>query len=84
MDLLQALDRTRDETLRHFELGLLGDIDEDKVSFYRATTRRHTLSPTVASSPMPGWTPWEWSLPTISIPRKPASSSCSRSPEPPT
>lgn len=51
MDLLQALDRTRDETLRHFELGLLGDIDEDKVSFYRATTRRHTLSPTVVSSP---------------------------------
>lgn len=27
MDLLQALDRTRDETLRHFELGLLGDIE---------------------------------------------------------
>jgi L-asparaginase len=34
----------RVETFRAPELGLLGYIDEDKVSFYRATTRRHTLS----------------------------------------
>ena len=33
----------RVETFRAPELGLLGYIDEDKVSFYRASTRRHTL-----------------------------------------
>lgn len=32
----------RVETFRAPELGLLGYIDEDKVSFYRSTTRRHT------------------------------------------
>jgi L-asparaginase type II len=34
----------RVETFRAPELGLLGYIDEDKVSFYRASTRRHTLN----------------------------------------
>ena len=34
----------RVETFRAPELGLLGYIDEDKVSFYRSTTRRHTLN----------------------------------------
>jgi L-asparaginase len=34
----------RVETFRAPELGLLGYVDEDKVSFYRASTRRHTLS----------------------------------------
>jgi L-asparaginase len=33
----------RVETFRAPELGLLGYIDEDKVSFYRASTRRHTV-----------------------------------------
>ena len=32
----------RVETFRAPELGILGYVDEDKVSFYRATTRRHT------------------------------------------
>ena len=32
----------RVETFRAPELGLLGYVDEDKVSFYRATTKRHT------------------------------------------
>jgi L-asparaginase len=32
----------RVETFRSPELGILGYIDEDKVSFYRATTKRHT------------------------------------------
>ena len=32
----------RVETFRAPELGILGYIDEDKVSYYRATTRRHT------------------------------------------
>ena len=32
----------RVETFRAPELGLLGYVDEDKVSFYRASTRRHT------------------------------------------
>ena len=32
----------RVETFRAPELGILGYIDEDKVSFYRATTKRHT------------------------------------------
>jgi len=34
----------RVETFRAPELGLLGYIDEDKVSFYRTSTRRHTLN----------------------------------------
>ena len=34
----------RVETFRAPELGLLGYIDEDKVSFYRSTTKRHTAS----------------------------------------
>jgi L-asparaginase len=33
----------RVETFRAPELGVLGYVDEDKVSFYRASTRRHTL-----------------------------------------
>ena len=33
----------RVETMRAPELGLLGYVDEDKVSFYRASTKRHTL-----------------------------------------
>jgi L-asparaginase len=33
----------RVETFRAPELGLLGYVDEDKVSFYRAPTRRHTV-----------------------------------------
>ena len=32
----------RVETFRAPELGILGYVDEDKVSFYRATTKRHT------------------------------------------
>jgi L-asparaginase len=32
----------RVETFRGGELGLLGYVDEDKVTFYRSTTRRHT------------------------------------------
>ena len=34
----------RVETFRAPELGILGYIDEDKVSYYRATTKRHTLN----------------------------------------
>jgi L-asparaginase len=34
----------RVETFRAPELGILGYIDEDKVSYYRATTRRHTAN----------------------------------------
>src|SRR5262249_43169561 len=34
----------RVETFRAPELGLLGYVDEDKVSFYRSSTRRHTLN----------------------------------------
>lgn len=34
----------RVETFRAPELGVLGYVDEDKVSFYRASTRRHTLN----------------------------------------
>jgi len=34
----------RVETFKAPELGILGYVDEDKVSFYRATTRRHTLN----------------------------------------
>ncbi|HEX8031952.1 MAG TPA: asparaginase [Vicinamibacterales bacterium] len=34
----------RVETFRAPELGILGYVDEDKVSFYRATTKRHTLN----------------------------------------
>jgi len=34
----------RVETFRAPELGLLGYVDEDKVSFYRTSTRRHTLN----------------------------------------
>lgn len=34
----------RVETFRSAELGLLGYVDEDKVSFYRSTTKRHTLN----------------------------------------
>lgn len=34
----------RVETFKAAELGLLGYIDEDKVSFYRSTTKRHTLN----------------------------------------
>ena len=34
----------RVETFRAPELGLLGYVDEDKVSFYRTSTRRHTVN----------------------------------------
>jgi L-asparaginase len=34
----------RVETFRAPELGILGYIDEDKISYYRATTKRHTAS----------------------------------------
>ena len=34
----------RVETFKAPELGILGYIDEDKVSFYRATTKRHTAN----------------------------------------
>jgi L-asparaginase len=34
----------RVETFRAPELGLLGYVDEDKVSFYRSTTKRHTMN----------------------------------------
>jgi len=34
----------RVETFKAPELGLLGYIDEDKVSFYRSTTKRHTAN----------------------------------------
>ena len=34
----------RVETFRAPELGLLGYVDEDKVSFYRSSTRRHTIA----------------------------------------
>jgi L-asparaginase len=34
----------RVETFRAPEIGLLGYVDEDKVTFYRATTKRHTLA----------------------------------------
>ena len=34
----------RVETFRAPELGLLGYVDEDKVSFYRSTTKRHTAN----------------------------------------
>src|SRR5262249_422353 len=34
----------RVETFRAPELGILGYIDEDKVSYYRATTKRHTAN----------------------------------------
>ena len=34
----------RVETFRAPELGLLGYVDEDKVTFYRASTRRHTAN----------------------------------------
>src|SRR6266481_5142947 len=34
----------RVETFRAPELGYLGYVDEDKVSFYRTSTRRHTLN----------------------------------------
>ena len=34
----------RVETFKAAELGLLGYVDEDKVSFYRATTKRHTAN----------------------------------------
>jgi L-asparaginase len=34
----------RVETFRAPELGLLGYVDEDKVSFYRSTTKRHTIN----------------------------------------
>jgi L-asparaginase len=34
----------RVETFRSPEIGLLGDIDEDKVSFYRSSTKRHTVN----------------------------------------
>jgi L-asparaginase len=37
-------DTYRVETFRAPELGFLGYIDEDKVSFYRSSTRRHTIS----------------------------------------
>jgi L-asparaginase len=40
----------RVETFRAPELGLLGYIDEDKVSFYRAPTKRHTLNSEFAVS----------------------------------
>lgn len=34
----------RVETFKSTELGILGYIDEDKVSFYRASTKRHTMN----------------------------------------
>lgn len=34
----------RVETFRAPELGILGYVDEDKISYYRATTKRHTSS----------------------------------------
>src|SRR5215213_3116926 len=34
----------RVETFKAAELGLLGYVDEDKVSFYRSTTKRHTAN----------------------------------------
>jgi len=34
----------RVETFRSPELGILGYVDEDRVSYYRATTKRHTLN----------------------------------------
>ena len=34
----------RVETFRAPELGILGYIDEDKVAYYRATTKRHTAN----------------------------------------
>ena len=34
----------RVETFKSPELGILGYIDEDKISFYRATTKRHTAN----------------------------------------
>jgi L-asparaginase len=34
----------RVETFKSPEIGLLGDIDEDKVSFYRSSTKRHTVN----------------------------------------
>ena len=34
----------RVETFRSPELGLLGYVDEDKVSFYRSSTKRHTIA----------------------------------------
>src|SRR4029077_576279 len=34
----------RVETFRAPELGLLGYVDEDKVSFYRSSTKKHTLN----------------------------------------
>jgi len=34
----------RVETFRAPEIGLLGYVDEDKVTFYRASTRRHTVN----------------------------------------
>jgi L-asparaginase len=33
----------RVETFRSPELGYLGYVDEDKVTFYRASTKRHTV-----------------------------------------
>ncbi len=41
----------RVETFRAPELGILGYVDEDKVSFYRATTKRHTRTPSSTSRP---------------------------------
>ncbi len=35
---------TRVETFRAPEIGVLGYVDEDKVTFYRTTTRRHTAN----------------------------------------
>src|SRR5262249_12781264 len=34
----------RVETFRAPELGLLGYVDEDRISFYRMSTRRHTIN----------------------------------------
>src|SRR3954465_9571454 len=34
----------RVETFRSPELGALGYVDEDRVAFYRSSTRRHTLA----------------------------------------
>ena len=34
----------RVETFRSPDLGYLGYVDEDKVSFYRASTKRHTVN----------------------------------------
>ena len=39
----------RVETFRARELGLLGYVDEDRVSYYRATTKRHTRIPSSMS-----------------------------------